>query len=176
MRFILAAKLEAPNLKKSQEHLSMKSSGRLVALDLGTRRVGVAVSDELCLSIRPIPSLQRTNWKRLVREVSDLVQRFDARGLVIGLPLMMDGSEGSAAQEARRLARNFQLTLKLPVFLQDERLTSLAAEEKLKENGIDVQLLKERIDSEAASLILRDFISHQSATRMEDAAEGDSGK
>jgi putative Holliday junction resolvase len=135
--------------------------GRLLALDLGTKRVGVAVSDELRLTTQPLPPLHRTNWKKLLRQISDLRHSFDAQGVVIGLPLKLDGTEGEAAQEARRIARNLSLSLDLPVHLQDERLTSHAAGELLREAGVTGEELTARLDSEAAALILRDFIAQQ---------------
>jgi putative Holliday junction resolvase len=142
--------------------------GRLLALDLGTKRVGVAVSDELRLTIQPLPPLQRTNWKKLLRQISDLRHSFDAQGVVIGLPLKLDGTEGDAAREARRIARNLSLSLAVPVHLQDERLTSQAAEESLREAGVKGSELRNRLDGEAAALILRDFIA-----RMEGPRPGD---
>jgi putative holliday junction resolvase len=90
--------------------------------------------------------------------VSQLCQRFDAKGVVIGLPLNLDGSTGEAASEARRLARNFSLTLGLPVHLQDERLTSRAATEKMLDEGSSNEDIVERLDSESAAIILRDFL------------------
>ncbi|MBC7929307.1 MAG: Holliday junction resolvase RuvX [Rubrivivax sp.] len=132
--------------------------GRLLALDLGARRVGVAVSDELRISIRTLPALARTNWKKFVRDVAQLCNRFDARGVVVGLPLNLDGSEGEASVEARRLARNLSLTLGLPAYLQDERLTSQAATEKLRAEKGSEDEISERVDSESAAIILRDFL------------------
>jgi putative Holliday junction resolvase len=133
--------------------------GRLLALDLGARRVGVAVSDEMRLSVRPLPAIARGSWKKLLAAVAQLVRDFDAAGVVLGLPLRLDGMEGDAAQEAHRLARNFELSLNLPVYLQDERLTSRAAEESLRESGISNKELDESVDSQAAAIILRDFIA-----------------
>jgi putative Holliday junction resolvase len=135
-----------------------KLAGRLLALDLGQKRVGVAVSDELGVTVRPLQTLRRTNWKQLLRAVAETLKSFDARGLVIGLPLRLDGTEGEAAGEARRLARNFELSLDLPVYLQDERLTSVEAEGELRAAGYLEDERKERVDSESAAIILRDFI------------------
>jgi putative holliday junction resolvase len=137
------------------------AKGRLLALDLGTKRVGVAVSDELQLTVQPLPPLRRSNWKNLLRQISDLRHTFDAQGVVIGLPLKRDGTEGDAAQEARRIARNLSLSLTVPVHLQDERLTSQAAEESLRAAGVSGRDLSARLDSEAAAIILRDFISQR---------------
>jgi putative Holliday junction resolvase len=144
------------------------SRGRVLALDLGARRVGVAVSDEMRLTVRPLPALKRESWKKLVASVAQLVREFDAQELVLGLPLRLDGTEGDAATDARRLARNFGLTLSIPVHLQDERLTTRAAEETLRDERTSDQERVERIDSEAAAIILRDFISNETARKSED--------
>lgn len=135
------------------------SAGRLLALDIGAKRVGVALSDELGLTVRPLPALPRTNWKKLLREVSELCGQFDVKGVVVGLPLRLDGREGDAAAEARRLARNFGLSLPCPVYLQDERLTSKEAEAALRGAGHDEKGVKAHVDSEAAAIILRDYLS-----------------
>jgi putative Holliday junction resolvase len=134
-------------------------SGRCVALDIGEKRVGVAISDELNISVSSLSPIQRTSWKRLLREVADLVQHYDARTLVIGLPLRLDGTEGSAAASARRLAEKFQLSLPLPVCLQDERLTTQQARENLQAMKYSSAEIELRLDSEAAAIILKDFIS-----------------
>lgn len=81
--------------------------------------------------------------------------------MVIGLPLRLDGVEGEAAQEARRIARNFRLSLGVPVELQDERLTSRAAEELLRAEGFDADEISARIDGRAAALILQDYLSKE---------------
>ena len=131
----------------------------ILALDLGQKRVGVALSDALCISVRRLEPLKRSNWKRLLSEVSTLIQRFDAQTLVIGLPLSLDGTAASAATEAERLARNFARSLTVPVFLQDERLTSVQAETNLREEGYDHGEIPALLDSESAAIILREFIS-----------------
>ena len=133
-------------------------SAPIMALDLGQKRVGVALSDSLSLSVRRLEPLIRSNWKRLLEEVSELTRRFDAQTLVIGLPLSLDGTRGSAASEAVRLARNFARSLAIPVFLQDERLTSVQAETNLREEGRGPKEIPGLVDSESAAIILRDFI------------------
>lgn len=138
---------------------SGKPAGRLLALDMGEKRVGVAISDELWITVRPLPFLRRTNWKQLLSAVADLRLHFDAQALVIGLPLNLDGTEGNASTEARRLARNFELSLKVPVYLQDERLTSREAEESLRAAGRTKDDIPKYVDSESAAIILRDFIA-----------------
>lgn len=135
--------------------------GRVLAIDIGSKRVGLAISDESRLSVRPLPALSRTPWKRLVGSLAETCEKFDVRSIVLGLPLRLDGSEGDAASEARRVARNLELSLKLPLFLQDERLTSKTAEASLQARGLDGAEISKRIDSEAASIILSDFLASQ---------------
>jgi putative Holliday junction resolvase len=148
--------------QKKRPGEASKGSGRILSLDLGTLRVGVAVCDELRMTVRPLQALPRTSWKRLLLAVSELCRQFDAESMVIGLPLRLDGSEGDAALEARRIARNLSLSLKLPIHLQDERLTSKEAEAALREAGYKGTEINARIDSEAAAIILRDYLSQLS--------------
>ena len=142
----------------NQDSDSNSAAKRVLALDIGTRRVGVAVSDELNLTVRPLPSFLRTNWKRFLQIVKQLCSDYNVRLVVIGLPLRFDGSEGTAAQEARRLAKNFSASLQVPVVLQDERLTSHAAEEDLRAQGRSRKSDRTHADSYAAAIILRDYL------------------
>jgi putative Holliday junction resolvase len=122
-RILLRASRESTNLDlNSLRRFSVtdnppEPSGRLVALDLGAKRVGVAVSDELQIAVTPLPFIERRSWKDLLRRVAVIIEGYDARGLVIGLPLSLDGSDGEAAQEARRLAENFRRSLNVPCLL-----------------------------------------------------------
>jgi putative pre-16S rRNA nuclease len=130
----------------------------VVALDLGAKRVGIAVSDALSISITRLDALSRTNWKKLLRDVDNLVKRFDAQTVVIGLPLRLNGSYGDSADEARKVARKFARSLKVPVYLQDERLSSMEAEGNLRMQGHKHEKVSTLVDSEAAAVILRDFL------------------
>lgn len=139
--------------------------GRLLALDLGMKHIGVAVSDELQFTVRPVAVIERRNWKKLLSQIIAYLDEFDAVGLVLGLPLETDGTESEMSTEARRLARNFSLSIKVPVFLQDERLTSYEAKGHLKKLGLSVQEMWDRVDSEAAAIILSDFIEWRNELR-----------
>jgi putative holliday junction resolvase len=142
------------------EHRSVENQiGPILALDLGQKRIGVAASDSLLISITKLPPLMRTNWKQLLRDVTELVRRLDARTLVIGLPLSLDGARGSAALEAEYSAGKFARSLKIPVYLQDERLSSVAAEEQLRAAGKSPLEMRDLVDCQAAAIILMDFIS-----------------
>lgn len=128
---------------------------------MGSKRVGLAVSDELRLTVRTLPALPRTPWKRLLSSLAELCEQFDVRSMVLGLPLRLDGTEGDAAHEVRRVGRNLKLSLNLPLYFQDERLTSRDAESSLRERGFRGAEISDRIDSEAASIILSDFLESQ---------------
>jgi putative Holliday junction resolvase len=130
-----------------------------LAIDLGAKRIGIAVTDELRITVTPLERLERHSWKDLLRRIVTLVESYDARGLVIGLPLNMDGTQGAAAADARRLAENFRKSLNVPVFLQDERLTSLAAEAEMMGRDVAPDEIMRRVDSESAAIILRDFLA-----------------
>jgi putative holliday junction resolvase len=140
--------------------------GRLIALDLGAKRVGIAVCDELKITVTPLPLIERRSWKDLLRRVAEIVERYDARGLIIGLPLNLDGTEGFAAEEAKRLAENFHRSLNVPVYLQDERLTSIEARSEMRAAGKKDEATDRRIDSESAAIILRDFLECGGSTLL----------
>lgn len=133
-------------------------TGPILALDPGEKLVGAAVSDENLITIKRLPALKRSNWKKLLQDVLALVGRFDVRTIVIGLPLSLDGTRGEAAQNVERLARNLARSVALPVYLQDERLTSFEATENLKAEGKLHKEIPALVDGEAAALILRDFL------------------
>ncbi len=137
----------------------LKEAGRLVAIDPGTKRVGVAVCDEHRVVSRPLPVIQRTSWKKLLLQIKNTLAEFDAVALVVGLPYNFDGTESEMSTEARDLARKFALSLDLPVFLQDERATTYEARGRLWSSGLDGKAMRNAVDSEAAAIILSDFVS-----------------
>lgn len=108
----------------------------------------------------PLPAIERRSWKDLLRRVVAVIETYDARGLVIGLPLSLAGAERSAAEQARATAEKFGRSLSIPVYLQDERLTTFAATAQLRTAGRTAYEIKQEVDSESAALILGDFIAH----------------
>ena len=97
----------------------------------------------------------------MLQAITSVVIESDVRALVIGLPLRLEGTEGEAAANARAIAEKFRRSLSIPVYLQDERLTTFAATESLKEAGRNRDDLARQVDSEAAAIILRDFITQE---------------
>ncbi len=102
----------------------------------------------------------------MLRRVAAVIESYDARGLVIGLPLSLDGTEGSAAKDARAIADKFRRSLNVPVYLQDERLTTFAATARLRAAGRSAGEIKREVDSESATIILSDFISCQARSNQ----------
>lgn len=143
-------------MTKPEDDLNL--TGPILALDPGEKLVGAAVSDEKLITIKRLPVLKRSNWKKLLQDVRALVGRFDVRTIVIGLPLSLDGTPGEAARKVERLAQNLARSVALPVYLQDERLTSFEAMENLKAEGKRHEEIQALVDGEAAALILRDFL------------------
>jgi putative Holliday junction resolvase len=142
----------------NQHQALLKPTGPILALDLGDKLVGAAVSDHMLVTIKRLPPLKRSNWKRLLQDVVTLIRRYDAQTVVIGLPLRLDGTAGEAAEKARQIATNLAKSIEQPVYLQDERLTSFEAMANLKTEGRQPGEIPALIDGEAAALILRDYI------------------
>ncbi len=143
-------------MKEIPENSSLDSP--ILALDLGQKRVGVAVSDSLGISITQLAQLKRSNWKQLLSDVSDLIRRFDAKTLVIGLPTSLDGSQGSSAKSVQQTALKFAQSLEVPVYLQDERLSSVEAEQLLRAAGYSNKEIMQLVDGQAAAIVLADFL------------------
>lgn len=149
---------ETPNSKRFAEPAAIPRDGRVIALDPGTRWIGVAVSDESQTIATPVRTIERQSWKKTLAVIKQILAEFDAVGLVIGLPYNSDGGESEMSAEARRIARNTSLSIDIPVVLQDERLTSYEARGRLWRSGVAIEDTKSRVDSEAAAIILSDFL------------------
>jgi putative Holliday junction resolvase len=136
---------------------------RILAIDYGRARHGLAVSDGLGLAGHPLPALQRSNGARDLAVLRKVIDEHDVRRLVIGLPLNMDGSEGPMAAEARAFAAGLERDLGLPVLLEDERLSTDEAESLLREGGLRPSDRKALRDSVAAAVILRSVLDREAA-------------
>lgn len=143
------------------------ATGRILALDLGTKRIGVAVSDELQITVRAVAVVERRSWKKLLKQIATFLADFDAAALVLGLPYNTDGSESEMSLEARRLARNFSLSLDVRVFLQDERVSTYEARGRLWRRGLSEMDARKLVDAEAAAVILSDFIERKNQAERE---------
>lgn len=133
----------------------LPTSGALIGIDPGTKTLGIAASDGLRLIASPVRTIKRT---KLTKDLATLFELYDGRGaigLVIGLPLNMDGSEGPRAQSTRALVRNILKHRDVPIALQDERMSSAQAERAMLEADLSRARRAELIDASAASVILQ---------------------
>lgn len=129
----------------------------LLALDIGMKRIGVAVCDRLAISCRGVTYLHR-NDKGWPQQLLKLIREYGSKAIVAGLPKNMDGTEGVQAKDARAAVRQLKLVTQLPVVFQDERLSTWTAKERLYAQGLNEKKVKEKIDQTAAAVILEDFL------------------
>lgn len=144
---------------------ALPPKGPLLGLDPGTKTIGVAACDGLRLIASPVETIAR--GKKLAPALARLFALYDDRaatGLVMGLPLNMDGSEGPRAQSARALAHNILQTRDIPIAFQDERLSSAQAERVMIEADLSRARRAELIDASAAALILQSAIDRLANT------------
>lgn len=129
--------------------------GALIGLDLGEKTIGVAVSDRRRSVATPLETLRRTKFTADAERLLGIAQKREVAGVVLGLPLNMDGSEGPRAQSTRAFARNFARLTELPIAFWDERLSTVAAERALLEADTSRARRRELIDHVAAAYILQ---------------------
>ena len=129
--------------------------GRVIALDVGDVRIGVAVTDPTGTIAQPLEVYKRVGYGPDCRYVQELCRRFDTATVLLGLPLNMDGSEGPRAQSTRAFARNLSRLTELPITYWDERLSTVAAERALLEADTSRKRRAEVIDQVAAGYILQ---------------------
>ena len=132
---------------------------RVLAIDLGSKRIGTAVSDALGITVRPVETIRRSNSRLDIARLRSLAEELEAEAVVVGLPLRLDGTAGDAAQATMRFVDRLQGEIRVPVFMQDERLTSYEAEEIMTERGLKRQERRARSDQYAAMIILQDYLS-----------------
>jgi putative Holliday junction resolvase len=131
---------------------------RILALDLGKKRIGLAVSDELGITAQGLPTLERRNKRADFAALAALVRENNVQQIVLGLPLRMSGEEGTQADLARAFAAELQDRIHVPVELRDERWTSRQAERVLMGSGIRNEDRKPAIDRLSAVILLQDYL------------------
>ena len=137
---------------------------RAMAIDYGSKAIGVAISDELRLTVRPLTTIRRRKQSRnqIIAQIKTLIEEYEPAELIIGLPLKMDGTMGDAAERVNVFILELQKAISIPVIAQDERLTSHEADEMMRELGYDLRQRKEKSDEYAAAIILREYLeSHR---------------
>ena len=136
----------------------LQSNNSLIGLDLGTKTIGVAVSDTILSVATPIKTIKRKKFSADADQLLRIISIKNCCGVVVGLPKNMDGSEGPRAQSTRAFARNFSAKTQLPITFWDERLSTVAAEKALLEADTTRKRRAEVIDHVAAAYILQGFL------------------
>jgi len=136
----------------------LQSNNSLIGLDLGTKTIGVAVSDIIRSVATPIKTIKRKKFSIDSDQLLGIISIKNCCGIVFGLPKNMDGSEGPRAQATRAFARNFSKKTTLPISFWDERLSTVAAEKALLEADTTRKRRAEVIDHVAAAYILQGFL------------------
>ena len=131
---------------------------RTLGLDVGDRRIGIAITDRLGLTVQARPTRVRTSVDADIDYLRTLIREEEVEKVVVGLPLYMDGRKSRQTERVEAFAELLRRSVDIPVIFQDERLTSFAAEQELESMGMDWRQRRQRVDELAARLILEDFL------------------
>ena len=131
---------------------------RVLALDVGSKRIGVAVSDPLGITAQGLDTIQRQNKRRDLEMLGRLLKEYEVREIVVGLPLRLSGAEGTQSEKMRRFASDLESYFGIPVHLWDERWTSTEANRLLREAELSIEKRGKAVDRMAAVLILQSWM------------------
>lgn len=137
--------------------------GRILAVDFGTRRIGLAVSDPLGITAQGLPTLLRKNKRTDLAALKSVLDSNQIREIVVGLPLRLSGADSSSTEKAREFAELLQKEFELPVHLWDERFTSVEANRVLRESEMSIKKRGEAVDRLSAVLILQAFLARRAS-------------
>jgi putative Holliday junction resolvase len=131
---------------------------RILGLDYGSRRIGVAICDELGMTAQGLTTIIKKNREADLGVIAELVRQYGVERIVIGYPLQLDGREGIQCEKIDRFARRLEIRFSLPVIRWDETLSTKEAEEILREAGMRREKKKEAVDRLAAGIILQEYL------------------
>ena len=127
---------------------------------MGSKRIGISICDERQSIATPFKTISRTNTLELINELKDIVVENNVKGIVIGNPLNMDGTSGSSAQSVKDISTNISKSINLPVFLWDERLSTVGAFNLSRQLDVNITKKIKKIDENAAAFILQGAIDY----------------
>ena len=139
---------------------------KILALDIGTVRIGIAKSDIMEIIASAYEVYRRKNMPEDVKHIADIVQNLSVGEIVIGLPLKMDGSEGQSVEMAKAFGDELSKLVNVPIVYQDERLSTVEAQRILIESGMRREKRKDKIDSIAATIILQTYLDKKSFKKL----------
>ena len=135
-----------------------KTSGRTISLDIGTKTIGIAVSDELGITANGVCTIRRENEKKDLTQLRDVIERYSPREILVGIPYNQDGSLGSRAKSIKKFSERIRDSLGLPVKYWDESFSTKTSEQTLIEAGMGRKKRKTVIDKMAATVILEEYL------------------
>ena len=141
----------------------LSSGSRLLGIDLGTKRIGIAISDYNQKVATPLQTLDKSKQSKLIDALKSIIAEYDIKGIIIGNPINMDGTYGKSSQSAKDIAINISNKIDIPVSLWDERLSTVGAFNLSSELDINISKREKDIDKFAAAFILQgalDFIQN----------------
>lgn len=147
----------------NQQVAALPCRRRVLGLDVGSKRIGLAVSDPLGITAQGLETLQRRNKRLDFEALAKIIKKLDVAEIVVGYPLRMSGAEGSGADKMQRFAEELRQRFQLPVHLWDERLTSAQANRLLRETNMSIKRRGEVVDQMAAVLILQSWMDARKA-------------
>jgi len=147
----------ASTLHRQAAATAESATGVVLAIDYGKKRLGLALSDKNGVTSRPLATWTRTNRRRDLARLRELVRQHEVRRIVVGLPLHLDGTPSEMSEEARRFGARVEKALGLPVEWMDERLSSWEAAKSLRETS-SRKPRRAALDDVAAAVILRDYL------------------
>ena len=136
-------------------------TGRVLAIDFGTKRIGLAVSDALGLTAQGLPTLERTRPHDDLDRIQQLVEEYSVEGVLLGNPLSQSGKETAMSQRVAAFAEELRQRLSCAVELWDERLTSAEAQRLLRSSGVGLAKRRRAVDRVAATLLLQSYLDHR---------------
>jgi putative holliday junction resolvase len=145
-----------------EEHVIPQPVGRILALDLGRKRIGIAVSDALGITAQGLPTLQRTTLREDAAAIERIAAEYEVALILFGLPLHMDGNESRQSGYTREFAAYLEERIGRKTAFWDERLTSVEAGRVLKESGISIAKRAKAVDRLAAQILLESYLAAQS--------------
>lgn len=136
-----------------------------MGLDYGSKTIGIAISDELGFTAQPVETVERNGENKLrksLARISEIVREKNIQKIVVGLPVNMSGKRGERVARTLEFVEKLKLRVDIPIVMQDERLTTVEANEILSESGVKREERKRYIDQIAASIILKEYMERQS--------------
>ena|SRR5215831_16184753 len=138
---------------------------RVMALDVGDKKIGIAISDALLLTAQSRPTLRRKDFQSDLESIRRLSVDNEVHEIVVGQPLHMDGRESTQSQKVARFAEELKRVLGVPVIFWDERLTSFEAEQHLQQMGLNWRQRRAEIDKIAAMIILQNYLDARTSEK-----------